>query len=269
MPGNHETTPSGFGTAQFSLRVGNVNIDVQTQLPEGTVTPIVLLPVLQNLSNSLSEITVQSASRLGQTLSCREGCGACCRQAVPITPVEARMIALWLDEQPPERQATLRERFRDAAARLEESGLAQEIRESTNWPDKDAMRALGLRYFALSIACPFLEEESCTIHPVRPLRCREYLVVSPAEHCAHPELKEITGIKPPVLLSQILARWDVNGDPQPHELILLTMLDEWIAKHPAEKDEPHRTSPELLQEFLRAFAKDASEAQNGSQADSA
>ena len=94
------------------------------------------------------------------------------------------------------------------------------------------------------------------------MRCREYLVVSPAEQCAHPATKEIVSIKPPVLLSRILARWDPNGDPQPEELILLTMLDEWIACHPANQDRPHRTSPELLQEFLRAFAKDAADVPN-------
>ncbi|MGB6743125.1 MAG: YkgJ family cysteine cluster protein, partial [Terracidiphilus sp.] len=166
----------------------------------------------------------------------------------------------WLDAQPAERQAVLRERFRQAAAKLEESGIAADIRASANAQGRDLMHVLGLKYFALGIPCPFLEEERCTIHEIRPLRCREYLVVSPAEHCAHPETKEIVGIKPPVLLSQILARWNVNGDPQPHELILLAMLDEWIAKHPAGEDRAHRTSPELLEEFLRAFARDAAAA---------
>jgi Fe-S-cluster containining protein len=37
--------------------------------------------------------------------------------------------------------------------------------------------------------CPFLEDESCSIHPDRPLVCREYLVTSPAELCAGPRRK--------------------------------------------------------------------------------
>jgi Fe-S-cluster containining protein len=260
MSSQTETSSPGFGTVKFALRVGDASIEVDAQLPEGAVAPAVLLPILQNLSNSMSELTVRRADRLGSRLSCREGCGACCRQAVPITPVEARAIAEWLDAQPAERQAVLRERFRQAAAKLEESGIAADIRASANAQGRDLMHVLGLKYFALGIPCPFLEEERCTIHEIRPLRCREYLVVSPAEHCAHPETKEIVGIKPPVLLSQILARWNVNGDPQPHELILLAMLDEWIAKHPAGEDRAHRTSPELLEEFLRAFARDAAAA---------
>ena len=167
------------------------------------------------------------------------------------------MLAEWIDKLPHERRAILRERFRRAAVRLEQAGLAQRVRESAASAGRDTMHKLGLDYFALGIPCPFLEEERCTIHPMRPLRCREYLVVSPAEHCAHPETKEIVGINPPVKLSQILVKWDTNGERQPHELILLSMLDEWIVRHPADRDQPRRAAPEMLQEFIRTFARDA------------
>lgn len=255
-----ETEAPGFKTVEFAFKVQNATIETRAQLPEGPVRPGVLLPILQGLSNSMTDLAVLSAGQLGEQLSCREGCGACCRQAVPIAPVEARAIAEWLDAQPSERQAVLRERFRQAAARLEESGIAQEFRQAEPAAGREQMHELGLRYFALGIPCPFLEEERCTIHEIRPLRCREYLVVSPAEHCAHPGTKQIVGIRPPVLLSRILAQWDANGDSQPRGLILLTMLEEWLAEHPAAEDRPHRTSPELLREFLHAFAKDAEDA---------
>jgi Fe-S-cluster containining protein len=257
MSGKSETQPPGYGTVQFALKVQEASLEVTARLPEGPVPAAVLLPILQNLSDSLCELAIHSASKMGAHLSCREGCAACCRHAVPIAPVEARAIAEWLGRQPEQRQSVLRERFRQAAARLEESGLAKEIRENAGPTGRGAMHALGLKYFALGVACPFLEEERCAIHETRPLRCREYLVVSPAEHCSHPTAKEIVSIKPPAPLSRILAEWDTNGDPQRHEVILLAMLDEWIARHPANEDRPHRTSPELLQDFLRAFAEDA------------
>jgi hypothetical protein len=122
--------------------------------------------------------------------------------------------------------------------------------------EKEQTHSLGLRYFALGIACPFLEDERCTIHPIRPLRCREYLVASPAEHCAHPETKEIVGVKPPVLLSRVLGNWDTNGNARSRDFILLTMLDEWTVAHPSTEDRATRTAPELLQEFLRTFASE-------------
>jgi len=255
MPGPDAESP-GFKTVQFALKVQDTRIDVNAQLPEGAIHPTVLLPIIQNLSNSLSEIAERRAELVGQHVSCREGCGACCRQAVPITPVEARMLSEWIAAQPKDRREVFRARFRNAAERLEESGIAQSIREASLPIEKAHIHALGLKYFALGIPCPFLEEERCTIHPIRPLRCREYMVVSPAEHCAHPESKEIVGIKPPVLLSQVLGKWSASGDAQPFEFILLTMLDEWEADHPSSKDRATRTVPELMQEFLHAFASE-------------
>lgn len=165
------------------------------------------------------------------------------------------MLSEWIDAQPEERIEVLRARFRDAALRIEESGLAQSLR-NVPLTNKAKTHTLGLRYFALGIPCPFLEEERCTIHPIRPLRCREYTVASPAEHCGHPETKEVIGIKPPVLLSRILGQWNASGDKEPSSFILLTMLDEWVAAHPASEDRAHRTVPELLLEFLHAFASE-------------
>jgi Fe-S-cluster containining protein len=50
---------------------------------------------------------------------------------------------------------------------------------------------LAMRYFRQGIACPFLENESCSIHESRPLACREYLVTSPAENCSAPSAETI------------------------------------------------------------------------------
>jgi Fe-S-cluster containining protein len=260
MPSNCEAQSPGLGTVQFALKVQDATVEVRAQLPEGPVRPAVLLPILQSLSDSMTGIAERNVEALGGKISCREGCGACCRQAVPISPVEASALAEWLEQQGKERQEALREKFRQAAARLEESGIAQAVRNWSEKPDPEAAHEFGLKYFALGIACPFLEEERCTIHKLRPLRCREYLVVSPAEHCAQPASSDIVSVKPPVLLSNILAQWDINGETQSTGLILLTMLDEWSAGHAADQSRPKRTSPELLQEFLHVFAKEASAA---------
>lgn len=247
---------SDLKTLEFSLKIQGTTINVSAQLPDGPVRPAVLLPIIQNLSSSISTLAENEATRVGKPISCREGCGACCRQAVPISAIEARLLSEYIESQPGERREMLRVRFRAAAARLEEDGLAQEIRAASSSLEKEKAHALGLRYFALGIPCPFLEDERCTIHSIRPLRCREYLVASPAEHCARPETKEIVGVKPPVLLSRVLSKWNTSGDTTSPDFILLTMLDEWIAAHPINEGRAIRSAPELMQEFLHAFASE-------------
>jgi Fe-S-cluster containining protein len=241
---------------KFTLRVQNCALEVSAALPEGEVPAEVLLPVIQGLSERLAEIAAHSAAQAGRPVSCHEGCGACCRHAVPITPTEARTIAAWMEEQPEERQAVLRERFRQAAAKLEESGVAERIRQAARVGDSAEVHGLGLRYFALGLTCPFLEEERCTIHPIRPLRCREYLAVSPAENCGHPESATIVSIKPPLLLSQAVTRWNPRGELEPGEMILLTMMDEWLERHPLGEEQARRSAGEWLQEFLAALGSE-------------
>jgi Fe-S-cluster containining protein len=255
MPGNQPGSTASI-PVNFALKFQDFTIEVSTELPEGPVLPAAILPVIQGLSNSFSEAAAKRAAQTGRHRSCREGCAACCWQAVAIAPTEARMISQWLNDQPEERQTELRERFRIAAERLEQAGVAQAARELSRTADRDALHALGLKYSALGVPCPFLENERCCIYEIRPLRCREYQVASLPEHCAHPETKQIDGIEPPVKLSHILGKWNAMGETQAAELILLTMLDEWVAGHPSNEDRAQHTAPELLHEFIRRFADD-------------
>lgn len=109
----------------------------------------------------------------GETVSCRKGCGACCRQVVPLTPPEAFHIEELVEGAPAARRRKLDLRFRIVTRRLKREGM-----------DRHPLFHHAADYFRLGLACPFLEDESCSIHAARPLVCREHLAVSPAENCA-------------------------------------------------------------------------------------
>ena len=91
---------------------------------------------------------------------------------------------------PEPRRSTVRARFDAAVAALDAADLVDRLDGSA---EVDTQRD-GLAYFRLGIACPFLEDEACSIHPDRPLACREYLVTSPAEHCAAPGSASIEAV---------------------------------------------------------------------------
>lgn len=117
----------------------------------------------------------------GKTISCRAGCGACCRQAVPIAASEARAVARHVAAMPEPRRSIIKSRFAAARAALDAAGVDHGPTALTEMTI-EARPALGMTYFRAAVACPFLEDENCSIHPVRPLACREYLVTSPAEN---------------------------------------------------------------------------------------
>ncbi|MEZ5225858.1 MAG: YkgJ family cysteine cluster protein [Acidimicrobiales bacterium] len=100
------------------------------------------------------------AARPEFPISCGPGCGACCRQAVPVTAAELRAVRAWLDGLPDDERMAHERRIAATKTRLDAANA----------------EAIGIEneraYFALGIACPFLVDESCSIHPARPLACR-------------------------------------------------------------------------------------------------
>jgi hypothetical protein len=96
----------------------------QVGVPKTPIAGRELLPLAQNLSNAIVDATVREIETRGGKISCCKGCGACCRQLVPISEVEARYIAELVESLPEPRQSKVKARFEDAAKRLAEAGLS-------------------------------------------------------------------------------------------------------------------------------------------------
>ncbi len=168
------------------LVLGGEPTPVELTVPAGPVSTQDILPVLQGLSQYLAETGAAKATAAGRTISCRAGCGACCRQLVPVATSEAHALAALVEAMPQPRRAAVRRRFDDALEALRAAGMIERLNRMDG-----PMEALGLDYFRLGVPCPFLQDEACSIHPDRPLACREYLVTSPAENCRVPSAETI------------------------------------------------------------------------------
>jgi Fe-S-cluster containining protein len=119
--------------------------------------------------------------------------------------------------------------------------------------DADAQRQVGVLYFRQGIPCPFLDGESCSIHPHRPLSCREYLATSPADHCSTPEQSKVERVELPGKVSHALYRFgDGSGSDAPRWVPLLFALD-WVAQHP-DAHRRRRRGPRLFEAFLCSLA---------------
>lgn len=174
-------------TARVRLADDGEPIDLALTIPAAPVAATAMLPVLQGLSSLFSNRGAAREEAAGKPITCRAGCGACCRQMVPVAGAEARNLARVVAAMPPDRQAAVRARFDAALAALDAAGLLARIEDASTITAADQ----GMAYFRLGIPCPFLEDESCSIHPDRPLGCREYLVTSPPENCADSDTRAI------------------------------------------------------------------------------
>ncbi|WP_439477398.1 YkgJ family cysteine cluster protein [Brevundimonas sp.] len=184
--------PSGGGataTGRVLLEMRGERIPVEMSVPAGLVAVEDVLPIVHGLSSLFATRATERAEAEGREISCRAGCGACCRQLVPVAPAEARALARLVEAMPEARREQVRRRFDAALDVLEPLGLMQRLERSSG--DR---QLIAREYFEAGVACPFLEDEACSIHADRPLVCREYLVTSPPDLCAalSPGIEKVT-----------------------------------------------------------------------------
>jgi Fe-S-cluster containining protein len=214
--------------------MGALRIAHPITVPNALVPAAEVVPALQGLVNAVVE-----AAEAGHTVSCRKGCGACCRQLVPVSRTEGERLLQLVKAMPADRREALSARFAAAETAIDRAGL----KERGNRSDRE----LSVAYFAQGIACPFLQDESCSIHPERPLVCREYLVTSPAELCAGAAQEGVTPVAVPKVSMAARGLQDEKDEWFP-----LALLMAWSRGRPRKTE--RRPGPEWVQRFLRGLA---------------
>ncbi len=237
-------------TGNVTVVVAETPVTVSVTVPAGPTPLSGLLPLFNEFAGVLADHGTQRAAAAGRTVSCRAGCGACCRQPVPLAPSEARALADVVEAMPGPRQATIRARFAAGKAAFAAAGVR--VRGDVIFgPTPEVMRERVAAYMAANVSCPFLEDGSCSIYPDRPTICREYLVTSPAENCALPEPETIARVEIAGSISTALATVDAEIEGL-RRVLLIDSLD-WVADHPAPP--PTRTGPQLVEAVFAGLAK--------------
>ena len=238
---------------QAELKIGGQKLRLQGAIPTEPISIIDLLPLIQRVADAVGDVALHEVKTSGKQLSCQAGCGACCRQLVPISEPEAVYLAQLVDAMPAEKQELIRGRLSEAREKLEQHGMLEALRMESSTGKPETRREFGQRYFELGIPCPFLENESCSIHAHRPISCREYLVTSPAVDCADPVAQRVEMVVIPRSVSSTLYRFgDGEGHDKAHWLPLILAL-EWAEQH-TEQSLPLFPGAKLFENFIRQFA---------------
>ncbi len=203
-----------------------------------------LLPLARSLSASILAITTADARDRGKEVSCQKGCTHCCRQLVPVSPIEARRLAEVVGTMPEPGRSEVRARFVRAIERLEGAGLvdpraakgraalvSKEARPSGAWND------VSRRYYDLRLDCPFLEGDLCSIYEERPLACREYNAVTDPSLCEALD-PGIEIVERPSPMGDVLTKVTGEITGQRHTGIPLPLTLEWARVHGKGLDRP-------------------------------
>lgn len=216
-------------TGNITLSIGGTPFDMQLTVPANPVKPHRMLPIFQKMTDSFVDLSVQAAEENGEKVSCKAGCGACCRQPVPLSEAEVYQIKDVLDAMPDDRREIIKQRFAEAVSHFREIGWFDKMSRCVAMArthSKDAvaeeLQEIVAEYFREGISCPFLMDESCSIHEDRPLSCREYLVTSPAENCSAPSAKTIR--KVPLLMEPSKAMKSVGTTGSFYKMGLIPLI---------------------------------------------
>ena len=240
-------TPPETQSATIEMNVAGRKLKMQISASTGPTRPVDLMPIFLALADAFAAMTVETVHEKGLKISCKSKCGACCRQLVPLSETEALHIGEVVQKMPEPRRSEIRARFASARQKLEEAGLLERLlNPQTISLDEFVPFALG--YFRNAIACPFLEDESCSIYPDRPIVCREYLVTTPAENCRKLNPKNVNAVRIQANMRDAIGRLS-SYDPAPRALrVPLILAPEWAEAHP-DQSLP-RPGTELVRDFF-------------------
>ena len=244
--------------AAVELQIAGRKLQLEAPIPAGPTQLSDLLPFLRYVTDRFVDASVEKAQEEGLTVSCQKGCGACCRQLVPISAIEAQRLKALVEQMPEPRKSTLLARFEAARQQLQATGLLEKLREPRRINDED-VDPVGLTYFQQRIACPFLEEESCSIYEERPLACREYLVVNPPEDCAQPTVDSIKPVPILVRVAKTVRMLNVEKAPSTPPWVALILILEQADADPDEMSP--QPGPELVREIINLLS--GRDAENG------
>jgi Fe-S-cluster containining protein len=207
------------------------SVELKLDVPAQRVLCRDILPAARAITDAAVQHAVARVEAQGRPVSCKAGCSACCNQLVPVGAVEAHMIAALVDRLPEPRRQTVRSRFAAAEARLAAWEHRADLDDVDRPPGK-ATYQIGADYFRFRIACPFLEDDTCSIYAERPLACREHLVTSPAAQCARQDdPAAVIDVVPASDASLALARLE-DGAASQWQRMPLTLALSWAAAHP-------------------------------------
>ena len=137
----------------------------------------------------LEREVLDQTQRDGEIITCHRGCAYCCYVYVEATPKECEAVVYHLYQNEEVLISFLRQypdwlrKTRQLGDRCTEAIRVVRKQGRSEAAHRELADAL-LFYKLQNIACPFLNEGSCTIYSARPLACAAHFATTPLEWCS-------------------------------------------------------------------------------------
>ena len=217
-----------------------------------------IVPLARTLSKKITEVVFQRIRSDGGHIPCCEGCSICCSNLVPLSVPEAFRLNEEISAAPPNRRESIR-RACILASRLILSQKPPGPSTHQNGKASPACQAdlnpVSDWYASLNLACPFLDNDLCTIYEQRPLACREHFVEGSARACRG-QRGTAAVLQMPVRVLNALSQLASELEATSVEAVLLPLALAWCEENPerAERTWPSVMMVKRFVEIIKAMA---------------
>lgn len=206
-------------TGKIGITIQDQPLNFEVTVPAKPVKLTRMLPVFHKMTNTMVGLGIDAAKLNGQEVSCKAGCGACCRQPVPITEAEVFQLAALVERMDEPERLAVEQKFDNAVKHFDNIDWFEKVSKcaaaAMDGQTEEAQKKLVElvhQYFTEGISCPFLKNDACSIHEWRPMACREYLVTSPAEFCDDPDPINIKKVEMLFQPSKVVSKISSTGN---------------------------------------------------------
>jgi Fe-S-cluster containining protein len=213
--------PTKNFSIEFETKKGEIHF-MGVRIPVADIQPSELVAPSQKVFDKIVDLELKDKS-----ITCRRGCGACCRQLIPLSIPEAFFLWDMITSLPRDEKAEIGRKFDAISQAMDHAGLSSGSAHALKTKNIDQV------YFKLGMPCPFLENEQCSIYEHRPLVCRDYYVESRADNCKNPYNQELKKIKIERNVGSLIAAYSFRLYNMPKIPVPLSRVPDWTKGHTA------------------------------------
>jgi Fe-S-cluster containining protein len=200
---------------------GISSLPIDFEVPDNEIRLAEFIPLMYQLYDKIIERELDNHT----DISCRKGCGECCKQLVPIIIPETFFLNDLIASFSHKKQVQIDARFTKILNTIKTAGFFDDLKN----PARN--RNIDDAYFNLKVKCPFLEDELCMIYKSRPFACREYHVTNDPQHCSEPYQNDIHKIKIKRNIGSMMAAFTARLYMSPPIPIPMILLSEWVREN--------------------------------------
>ena len=219
----------GHVRLKANLPVFDRTLQLNIEVPDRRVRLSGIVPLARSVCDKIVAAAVANAEAEGKTITCSKGCSACCcRYLVGMSEPEAFRLIEDIQALPGARRRQMLQGFLEMGQMAERTGIYEIInsRLAGKIDSQEGIELLKGWWSHKHLPCPILRADICSMYPLRPTACRQFVAVSDPSLCAS---KRPGLVRMPLTVYQALAQLaakleDTASGPR---VVILPMLLRW------------------------------------------